>query len=285
MFYGRDGDDGLGIVGYLAVCAGALLLLYLLAVKPAAAVRVAEAKREVRYYAHRGLYDNSRDVPENSMRAFQRALEAGYGMEMDIRLTRDGIPVVFHDSDLKRMCGAEGRIEDMNWKELSSYRLLQTDQGIPRFEDVLALVDGKVPLLIEYKMDSNDASICICAERLLNRYRGKYCVESFHPFALLWYRHNQPGMLRGMLSTDYAGNKEHSLALLHFMSRHLLFNFFTKPDFISYDCRVEREISRTLCRKLYRSCRAAWTVKSREQLEQLKQRGEYDWFIFEGFRP
>lgn len=273
----------MNIIGYFAAGGGILFLLYLLAVKPAGARRTAKVKKEVRYYAHRGLYDNQGDAPENSMRAFERAASEGYGIELDVRLTQDGIPVVFHDSDLKRMCGEHVRIEDSSWEELQAFRLLGTDQGIPCLEQVLELLDGRVPLLIEYKIERADASVCMCADRLLNQYTGAYCIESFHPFVLLWYRQNRPDILRGILSTDYSRSPKHTQAVWHFISRHLLFNFFTKPDFIAYDCQVRKEISRTLCQKLYGCCMAAWTVRGREQLDEMKD--TYDWFIFEGFCP
>ena len=267
----------------IGIVVAIVVLLYVLAIHPSCRRAAREAKREVRYYAHRGLYDNNSDAPENSLRAFALAAEAGYGIELDVRLTKDGVPVVFHDAELGRVCGCSGSIEDLNAAQTDALRLLGTDQKVPRLQEVLSLVAGRVPLLVEYKMEQMDATVCMRADRLLNSYPGEYCMESFHPFALLWYRQNRPGILRGILSTDYRDGRSLPMTPLHFCSRHLLFNFFAQPNFVAYDRRVKTELSRTLCSRLYRIPLAAWTVKSREQLEEL--RPTYDWFIFEGFRP
>ena len=266
----------------IGICA-AIVVLYMLAARPSCRHLAREAKREVRYYAHRGLYDNNSDAPENSLRAFALAAEAGYGIELDVRLTKDGIPVVFHDPKLDRMCGCQGSIEELCAEQTDALRLLGTEQKVPRLQEVLSLVAGRVPLLVEYKMEHMDATVCMRADRLLSSYQGEYCMESFHPFALLWYRQNRPEILRGILSTDYRDGRSLPMTPVHFCSRHLLFNYFARPDFVAYDGRVKTELSRTMCGRLYHSPLAAWTVKSREQLEEL--RPTYDWFIFEGFRP
>lgn len=271
------------IVEYVITAALLCVLLYVLAIKPAGSRRMSEIRQEVRYYAHRGLHDNRADAPENSLRAFGRAVEAGYGIELDVQLTKDKVPVVFHDDDLKRLCGQEKRVEDLRYEDLRRYRILGTDQSIPRLADVLNTIDGHVPLIIEYKLKSTDASVCVYADRVLKEYKGKYCIESFHPFVLLWYRHNRPDVIRGMLSTNYSRVPKGQKRLFHFLSRHLLFNFFTKPDFIAYDCNVKKAVSRDICRNLFHCCMVAWTVRGQEEKEELKQ--SYDWFIFEGFHP
>lgn len=268
-------------MGYIVFCIAACVVLYLLAIRPAGNKRVQKIKQEVRYYAHRGLHENTSDAPENTMRAFERAVEAGYGIELDVQLTKDKIPVVFHDEDLERLCGQKKRLEDLKYEELRRYRILGTDQKIPKFSEVLEKIDGKVPLLIEYKMHNTDASVCMYADRILKEYKGSYCIESFHPFVLLWYRHNRPDIVRGILASDYSRVPENERKFSHFLSRHLLFNFFTRPDFIAYDCTAKKCLSVKIVRRLYHSCMAAWTVKSIEQKKENEK--DYDWFIFEGF--
>ncbi|MBQ1190284.1 MAG: glycerophosphodiester phosphodiesterase, partial [Lachnospiraceae bacterium] len=112
------------------------------------------------HYAHRGLHDNHSDAPENSMKAFQKAVDAGYGIEMDIQLTKDKIPVVFHDETLNRMCGVEGKVWEFTYEELQKLTLAESEERIPKFEDVLALVGGKVPLIVEYKLDVPSTEVC-----------------------------------------------------------------------------------------------------------------------------
>lgn len=233
------------------------------------------------YYAHRGLHDNQSEAPENTMRAFSRACEAGYGIEMDLQLTRDHQVVVFHDSDLKRICSADGSICDYTYEELQRYSVCGTDQKIPLFREVLELVDGRVPLIIELKYRNFSNRICVEADKYLKNYKGAYCIESFHPWALMWYRKHHPEIVRGQLAMNFQ-RQEGNYGPQCMVVRHLLTNFLTRPDFIAYDLRDKEAVSKNLCRLL--GCPSvAWTVKSRRQLE--KCRKYYDSFIFEGFQP
>ena len=111
------------------------------------------------YYAHRGLHDLEAGVPENSMKAFRLAIEKGFGMEMDVQLSKDGIPVVFHDATLTRMCGVEKRVNELTLAELKQLSLAWTQERIPTFQEFLTLVNGQVPLIIEIKMDKRDDRI------------------------------------------------------------------------------------------------------------------------------
>lgn len=94
---------------------------------------------ERQYIAHRGFHDNRGECPENSLPAFERAIQMGYGIELDVQLTKDGVPVVFHDWDLKRAAGVDRKIRDCTFEELQSYRLFGSSQTIPAFETVLEL--------------------------------------------------------------------------------------------------------------------------------------------------
>lgn len=152
-------------------------------------------------YAHRGLFDNESGPPENSLPAFARAVEGGYGIELDVQLSRDGKLVVFHDDDLARMCSAEGRVDSYSYEELREMPLLGSGERIPLFTEVLELVAGRVPLIVELKMSPvNNYPVCEAANRILSGYRGAYCVESFSPLAVRWYRKHRPDVVRGQLS-------------------------------------------------------------------------------------
>jgi len=258
-----------------------LLLLYLFAIKPRTAARPDVAPLLGRYYAHRGLHDNSGPAPENSMAAFRRAVEAGYGIEFDVQLTRDRIPVVFHDETLDRVCGVSGKVRDFTFQELQQFTLCGSNERIPLFTDFLALVDGRVPLIVEIKVHEPAANVCEIIAPMLRDYRGVYCVESFHPMAVKWYKEHEPEVVRGQLSSNFnkAEKKESPVQkAVHF----LLTNFLCRPDFIAYDHRFRKNISRRAC-QLFRPLNVAWTIKSQRELDAC--RDDFDLFIFEGFLP
>ena len=102
--------------------------------------------------AHRGLFDNNAEAPENSLAAFRNAVEHGFGMELDVQLTKDEKLVVFHDFDLKRMCGVHKKLTELTYAELEQYFLKNSTEKIPLFSDVLELINGKVPLVVEIKV-------------------------------------------------------------------------------------------------------------------------------------
>ena len=259
-----------------------ILLLYLWLIKPGIADRPDIASLMGHYYAHRGLHDNETDAPENSMNAFKKAIDAGYGIELDVQLTKDRLPVVFHDETLKRVCGVDGRVRDYTYEELQQFRLCRSDERIPLFSDFLKLVDGKVPLIIEIKIHENVDTVCSIADELIKEYRGTYCIESFHTMAVQWYRKHRPEVIRGQLSTDFSkpGKRESwYLCMVHY----LLGNVMGRPDFIAYDHLHKNNISRRLCRYLFGALSVAWTIKSQKELDACKK--DFDLFIFEGFVP
>lgn len=234
-------------------------------------------------YAHRGLHDNASDAPENSLTAFRRAVDAGYGIELDVQMTKDRVPVVFHDFTLDRICHENGKICNYTYEELQQFRLCESKEKIPRFEDVLKLVDGKVPLIVELKIERLDISVCRAADSLLKDYKGMYCIESFHPLAVLWYRTHRGSIVRGQLSDAFLKQRDKFKSPLYFFLEYLMFNWLAKPDFIAYNHNYPEVLSRRLCRSLYHSTAAAWTIKSEEQLAAAKK--NFDIFIFDNFIP
>ena len=130
----------------------ALFCLYFYCIMPRLS-RKKEAQAFLHHlFAHRGLFAKDQSIPENSMAAFSNAVAHGYGIELDIQLTKDKQLVVFHDHTLTRMCGIDLPVCEMTYEELRKYTLLDTDERIPLFKDVLDLVNGKVPLLVEIKL-------------------------------------------------------------------------------------------------------------------------------------
>lgn len=168
------------ILYVLAAVAAVVAVLYFLAIMPRLSHRSERIKFTDVYYAHRGLHDNASEAPENSLAAFVRAVKAGYGIEMDIQLSKDRIPVVFHDFTLKRVCGREGKVCDYTYQELKEFKLYNSGETIPRFEDVLKAVGGRVPLIVELKVEWMDISVCPLADALLQDYRGLYCLSLIH---------------------------------------------------------------------------------------------------------
>ncbi len=235
-------------------------------------------------YAHRGLHDNKSDAPENSMPAFKKAVDGGYGIECDVQLTKDNVPVIFHDFTLERVTGAKGKVIDYTYDELMQFNLCDSNEKIPKFEDFLKLVDGQVPLIIELKIELYDLSVCPVVDNMLRDYKGLYCIESFNPLGVHWYKKNHPEIMRGQLSDEFhKDSPEEFKGILYFVLTNLLFNFITKPDFVAYNHKYPENLSRKLCRGLYHNTAAAWTIKNQEELERAKK--NFDIFIFDSFIP
>lgn len=271
----------------ILIIAAVLFVLFFLAIMPRMGHRKARRAFKGVYYAHRGLFDNDGDAPENSLKAFELAAKAGYGMEMDVQVTKDGVPVVFHDFTLERMCGKEGKVCDYTWQELKDFTLAKSRETIPLFADVLKVVGGRVPLIVEIKVEWMDLSVCPAADELLRSYQGLYCIESFNPLVLLWYRRNHREIVRGQLSDGFvkASRVKESWHLLvqNFFLQNLLFNWLTKPDFVAYNHKYSKVLARRLCKNLYGNMAVAWTIKSQEELERAKK--QFDLFIFDSFLP
>lgn len=261
-----------------------LAALYLLAIMPHMTRRPDLTPFTGRYYAHRGLHDNNTEAPENTLAAFRKAVDAGYGIEMDIQLTKDRIPVVVHDYHLKRLAGKDVRVNALTLEELQrDYRIYGSEEKVPTLEEVLALVDGKVPLIVEFKVEGGDLSLCDVAAPILDKYQGVWCMESFNPLAVNWYRKNRPQVMRGQLSCNYLRGKEPGYKMLYWVLQNLLLNFLAKPDFIAYDHHHTDMLSFRLNKILYKITTVAWTIKSQEELERAKK--WYDLQIFDSFIP
>ena len=208
-----------------------LFLLYLFLVAPKKTKDMEKYKKVM--YAHRGLHNEER--AENSMSAFRAAVEAGYGIELDIRLSKDGELVVFHDDTLDRVCGREGKVIDFTADELAEFKLSGTDDGIPRFADVLAFVDGKIPLLVEIKEDAGNSAVSEAACKMLADYKGDFIFESFNPLSMRTVKKGLPSISRGILSHRYYEYEQYKKPL-YFLLQSLLLNFlcqlvFFKPGF------------------------------------------------------
>ena len=257
-----------------------LILLFL--IFPSVASREARAPFEHRAYAHRGLYELDQSIPENSLPAFRRAVEAGYGAELDVQLTKDGRIVVLHDDDLKRSCGLDTRVCDHTLAELQSFPLFGTEERIPLLSDVLSIFSGRQPLIVELK--SAAPNVCELCEKvclMLGEYEGPACVESFHPEVVRYFKQHDPARIRGQLSQAAVFWKGSLPAWKGFLFSRLMFNFLARPNFIAYGIGP-KPWSVRLCEALG-AMRVCWTARDKDVHESLME--ENDAVIFEGYRP
>lgn len=259
-----------------------LLMLYLFLIAPRMWKKPDRTPLLNVLYAHRGLFDNKTDAPENSLPAFQKAVEAGYGIELDVQLSKDGIPVAFHDASLKRMCGVEGNVWDYPLSELKQLKLADSNAEVPTLAEVLDVVDGKVPLIIEYKLYVPQTKVCRLVNDLLRSYTGAYCIESFHPLALLWYRRHRPDVVRGQLCMEFWNEDKYRGNPFFFVLSYLVTNAAARPDFIAYKHSDASNLSFRLTKRMG-ALSVAWTIKSQTQLEEAKK--HFDLFIFDSFIP
>jgi glycerophosphoryl diester phosphodiesterase len=180
-------------------------------------------------YAHRGLH--GRGVIENSRGAFRAAIAAGHGIELDVQASRDGDAFVFHDYDLDRLTEARGAVYDHDADELAAIRLSGSDETIPELSEVLDLVGGKVPLLIEIKVRGAAYSqLCYSVSLSLAQYRGPVGVMSFSPRVGRWFARHSPETLRGLVVTERGRRWRGGL------SRQIA-AWWARPQFLAYDVR------------------------------------------------
>lgn len=234
-------------------------------------------------YAHRGLHNARNRVYENTMEAFTLAVQKGYGMELDIQFTKDFQLVVFHDFTLFRMCGVDKRVDELTYDEISKIPIKGGSARIPLFQDVLDMVAGRTPIIIEIKSEKRSSDICRKANEILDLYNGVFCIESFNAFVVYWYAKNRPDFVYGQLSMNFmkSGKKENRWQ--RFLLTNLLLDFLQKPDFIAYSHNDSGNISLQICKRLYKLVCVAWTITSQEEYN--KARGFFDIIIFEGFLP
>lgn len=242
-------------------------------------------------------------APENSLPAFDAACRAGYGMELDVHLTRDGRVVVIHDDNLKRVAGVDAAVADLTYEQLCDIPLFpapsragdpvsapqqggRDGQGgchVPLLSDVLELVGGRTPIIVEYKMGSRlDSALMEKTDALLSAYKGEYVIESFNPLALAWYRRHRPEVCRGQLAVPYRGPVRSLDQAVRWLAGRLWFNWLGRPDFVA----MERRAGHGLPMRVYRFLGGrpvAWTVRSAEEGEAA--RDDFDRFIFESYLP
>lgn len=223
--------------------------------------------------AHRGLWGS--DIIENTLTAYQKAIDNGYPIEIDIYGTTDGEIVCFHDSTLLRMTGDGGYIYNKSLTELKNLSIFGTNEKIPTLNEVLKLVNGKTPLLIEFKNQPDNSYIPHAIE-ILKEYKGEFAVQSFNPLIINKIRKLAPEFTRGILASKFPDTQS---KIEKFVVKRMPLNFLCKPQFISYDFNG-LPLKKS---KRHNLPVIAWTVRSKKTFEEIKD--FCDNIIFEEFIP
>ena len=272
------------MLAWMLSIVGAILLLLLLWIVLIAPQKPQEAQLAPfcgRSFAHRGLWGEG--VPENSLAAFARAAEAGFAIELDVQLSCDGAVMVFHDYTLDRVCHRAGKLSEFSAKELGQMPLDGVgNQTIPTLAEVLSVVAGRVPLLIELKGESGDTALCPAVLSCLVQYEGDWCVESFNPLLLRWFRRNAPHVLRGLLWTDLGKEKRDGSRLVNFFLTRMWLNCLCRPHFIAWDHKYPRGAARALCHRLG-AASFVFTIKDHAEYRAFLEAGTAP--IFDEFIP
>lgn len=226
--------------------------------------------------AHRGVH-NEKDIIENSLEAFKEAVNKNYIIELDVHFLKDGEVVVFHDDNIERMTGINKNLKDCTYDEIRNIKLLNKNTYMPKFSDVLKLVDGKVPILIELKNDNKVGLLESSLVQILKKYNGKYAVQSFNPLSIMWFKNNYPNIIRGQLVCKFKNKKMDNIK--KFILKTMFFNIITNPDFISHsvDDLSYKEVNKIKKNKFI----LGWTVRNKERYDELIK--YYDNLICEKF--
>lgn len=230
------------------------------------------------YIAHRGLFDNI-EIPENSIPAFEKASRHGFSIETDVQATKDGVLVVFHDDNMERMTGAEGRLCDHTFRELRELNLGNTGCKIPTFEEFLQAAGG-ASIVVEIKThdDIGETEQKVCSA--LKDYKGHYCVESFNPRIVRWFKVNAPHIVRGQLSCSFKGMPlpKYQIWLL----KNLKLCKWNGSQFVAYDATTIADC-KAVARWRKKVPIICWTVTSQQQYIALSK--HFDNMIFDSFLP
>ena len=220
--------------------------------------------------AHRGLHNNN-DIPENSLLSFKRAIDEKYIIELDVHILKDSTIVVMHDNDLHRMTGKNIELKNSTYEEIKNLTLINTEEKIPTIEQVLNLVNGKVPIIIELKYDTKVGLLEERLAQILDEYKGEFAVKSFDPFSVRWFKKNRPDYIRGLLIGDTYKKKYEQLASKSVFVR------ISKPDFIS--CSYKLADSKKIQKLRKKKLALAWTIRNKETYKLVQ--GKFDNYICE----
>lgn len=228
-------------------------------------------------FAHRGLHNEQ--YPENTKAAFENAFKNSFDIEMDIQLTSDNQIVVFHDKNMKRLCGVDEILEELSYEELQEYRVMNTNERIPLLQEVLSIIPNNVRLLIEFKPTKRHKLLVSSFLELMNDFEHTYAIHSFDPRVVRDFKDMAPKVIRGFISEKFSFKK---YGLVGKISGYLLFNRRIKPDFINYGIK-DMPYNKLDRLKKKGMIIFAYTARTQEQLDFVRNR--YDNAVFERFIP
>lgn len=231
--------------------------------------------------AHRGLHSQNKSIPENSIAAFDAAAEKGYGIELDIQLSKDGQVVVFHDDTLQRVCGVQGRVDSFTYDELCGFTLHDTAQHIPLLTEVFDVINNRVPIIIELKTGPSNNLLCETALKLMREYKGPFCIESFDPRIVRWFYKNASDILRGQLCDRPKNYMKEQPWFLAIVLGNLLSNVICRPQFIAYNI-VKKPLLVKIAEHLG-AMKVCWTAREGENSGAVEM--DNDCVIFENYLP
>ncbi len=258
----------------------ALFALWLFLIAPRA--RKKEMQPFLRPYAHRGLWGEG--IPENSLAAFRRAAEHGFAIELDVQLSGDGEVMVFHDYTLRRVCDIEGKVCEYTAAELTKMHLSGVEgETIPTLRQALDAVDARVPLLIELKGENGNVALVPAVLKVLEGYRGAWCMESFNPLLLREVKRHAPHVVCGLLSSDFIKGKRKGSKPLNFALSALLLTFLCRPAFHAWDWRYPKRLALRVGIRMFGAASLVYTIRDKAAFDRYMAVGVYP--IFEGFLP
>ena len=236
-------------------------------------------------FANGGLHDYYAGIPESSMPAFHAAMEKGYAIKLDVRLSKDGVPVVFPDDDLWRLCGEEGTVEETAWKDLKQMTLQETEEPVCSLEDVLYKIDSQVPVILNFiSVKHNYGVLCANVIDILETYDGVFAVESADFRVIRWFREFEPEVLRGQVFKKQVYAGKDITGLLCSLARNLLLtNCIASPDYISVGLSCRNSFSLRCCRLLYHVPCVYSVISSDEDYETARRDDAV--VVFEGIEP
>ncbi len=236
--------------------------------------------------AHRGYFDHKRGIPENSLRAFQRAVDYGYAMELDVWLTKDGDVIVYHDEDFKRLSNNEARLEDLTLKEIQSIPLMETKEVAPTLKQVFDLVAGQTPIYVEIKTKGHRKA-GVLEEKvgaLVDEYQKKYgknariAMLSFNPESLEWFVENRPRLPRGQ---SYDVRLHQKFSLIQIVQEIITFSFRARPHFFD----IDHELLSKNAQKMLSYLRPLVSYNVKNEAQFLEAKKHVSNVIFENIQP
>lgn len=231
------------------------------------------------YITHRGLH-GVKGLIENTQASFEAAIQLGFGIEIDTNILKDGSVVVFHDKNLKRLCGVDLALKDLTFEALQAYQIKGTSEKIQTLDAILKWVNGRVPLLIEIKPFGKKKQHALAVSQALKQYPYTVAVQSYDPSIVYWFKRHDPTVIRGQISECFTDSK--MIKITKWALSHMIFNPLTQPDFINY--RLEDMPNRSI-EKAKRQGKLILGYAARDPKALDYARKTFDNAVFENFIP